>query len=90
MPRLHPLTKWFRSHTKAQKAELIKEAGTSSAYLFHVVAGRRALSLELKMELEIAAVRIDKKPLLSLGGFGAVEKYSERFWSAAGKVPSSR
>lgn len=85
MARLHPLTKWFRAHTKAQKAELIKRAKTSSAYLFHVVAGRRHLSLELKLELEIAARQIDGKVWLELGGLDAIIDYQTRLAAVEAK-----
>lgn len=64
--RPHPLTKWFRAHTAAQNAQLVKLAKTSRPYLRHVTAGRRALSLELAIALEIAAVEVDMTKRLGL------------------------
>lgn len=79
MSRVHPLTKWFRAHTPEQRAQLVKLAKTSRPYLRHVTAGRRALSLELKLELEIAACKIDgKQDTLDVGGFVALAHYDKR------------
>lgn len=83
MPRVHPLSKWFKAHTIEQGAQLCKLAKTSRPYLRHVTAGRRSLSLELKCELEIAARQIDHTAdngrILDLGGQSTLYKLLDRF-----------
>lgn len=80
MARRHPLARWFQEHTPEQGAQLCKLAKTSRPYLRHVIAGRRSLSLEMKLELEIAASTIDKSfESLNVGGMDTMDRYEARY-----------
>jgi len=69
------LRAWFNAHTPDQARELARRAGTSVPYLRHCIAGRRKLSAELAMQLDMASTSMGEPWLVAQKLSAILAKY---------------